>query len=317
MQPTAAIEGVVAKVLRLPECSETPNSRPSQDRIEERVTHMYRNLVTRLVGIGVLTLAAASTVHAGAVAVSGFGARVVAVGTAAQGGGACVNAGAQFGGTLTRTCVSVGATSAAGARATAGPGRATRTTTLVIGTGIAGPGTLAATDTTVADSFDVSHTANAGDTTVTVTINGRLVVNSAGSATANGQFRVIVYRDSATAVQDSDHDGTGAAFIGILRAASGPNQSPSSSTNASVPANGFVPADFSVTTASGRLDARATNLTKTVRVPSAAVAVVKAYTDDQGMNVPVSSTPFILALALLLGGAGFWMVRRRTAAVLG
>lgn len=229
---------------------------------------------------------------------SGLGARFVSSGTALRPAGQSLRTSAG----RTRVCVGDPVT----ARATASPGRLVAFAVLITGTGIGGPGTFAAGDTTVSDSFNLSHTTTTNS--VTLTINGRMFLDNGLSRTGKGQFRVLVYQDSASAVADSDHDGTGAAFIGQLNAATGPNQTPSSSTSGQ-----FSGADFSVTTNGGRLEARATNLQKTVSVLDGSRAVVKVVGDEEGMNVPGYSTLMLWVLALMLGGTALLVFRRRVA----
>lgn len=232
--------------------------------------------------------------------------RKVLVSAVAHAGGIpCLQAASQQGGTLTRVCFSAGGLGGSNvgyASASAGPGFA-HSVNYIKGIARAGLGVAAAGDTAVSDSFLVTYSNTAANQT-TIVINGRLLVDGTNVLhSTNGILRVLVYRDSAAAENDSTHVGAGAGtlFSGKLEV----------TKRSHIASGGFTNGNFAAIAGANRYQVSANNLSKVVSGVSDTSKVVVKVFNDSVSELPVTSPLVVLFGAGLLGVTALWVMRRR------
>jgi hypothetical protein len=155
-----------------------------------------------------------------------------------------------------------------------------------------------------------------GQITFTIHGGGMMINAAAGNQTCISTYKVIVYKDQATADADITQQGSGASFYGSVTLTGGAGTSTGMSTVGGFSSGDF---DFQPPLSGSKFTVRPHgDVAKVVSVPDANNAVVVTLGDPTSINRPVPGpglTPLgFLLLSILLMVSGTWMIRSRRSA---
>lgn len=167
-----------------------------------------------------------------------------------------------------------------------------------------GVGVSAIGDTAVQDSFMV-RVVPINATSANLIVNGEMLIQRNAPSVGYGRFDIIVYPDSNTCNLDPTSSGAGAVFVGrLIGDRDGIEKAD----------GGWSAGDFQLQVTADRVRIRAVGLTKVINCPNTANLTTQISAVADGAAVPASTPIAIGILSLLMAGAGWMVIRRRTTA---